>query len=81
MTDAMDPCHDVIHGVDLRTFADVCRGVQAYNYDQSKAIDIAASRGIDPADWRAALDGWNERIQASSDVARQFHAYFTEPPS
>jgi hypothetical protein len=68
---------DAIAGVDLRTYADVCRGLQAYNYDQSMAVTVAAAKGISAADWQTAMDGWNERIKANPAVAKQFNAFYT----
>lgn len=66
-----------IAGVDLATFAQVSAGLAAYNYDQSKAVVIAAERGIDAASWQLAVDGWNARITGNPAVARQFNAFYT----
>ena len=38
-----------IAGVSIETFAQVCKGLAAYNYDQTKAPGLAAARGIDAA--------------------------------
>jgi hypothetical protein len=66
-----------IAGVDLATFAQVSAGLAAYDYDQSKAVGLAAERGIDAAGWQLAVDGWNERIAAHPAVARRFNALYT----
>lgn len=66
-----------IAGVDLATFAQVSAGLAAYDYDQSKAVVLAGERGIDAASWQAAVDGWNARIAAHPEVARQFNALYT----
>ena len=68
---------DAIAGVDLRTFADVCRGLQAYNYDQAMAPTVAATKGITAEDWQTAMDGWNIRIKADPAIAQQFNAFYT----
>lgn len=66
-----------IAGVDLATFAQVSAGLAAYDYDQSKAVVLAAERGIDAGSWQLAVDGWNERIAAHPAVARRFNALYT----
>ena len=66
-----------IAGVDLPTFAQVSAGLAAYNYDASKAVEIAATRGIDEASWTTAVDGWNARIAANPAVAKQFNNHYT----
>lgn len=66
-----------IAGVELATFAQISAGLAAYNYDQSKAVGLAAALGIDSATWQAALDGWNQRITAYPDVAQRFNALYT----
>lgn len=67
---------DPIAGVSLEQFAEVSRELQNYNYDQTKAPEIAASKGISAEDWQAALDGWNDRIKADPAIAKQFNTYY-----
>ena len=66
-----------IAGVSLETYADVSKGLAAYNYDQSKAVEIAASKGISPENWEQAMAGWNDRIKAAPAVAQRFNALYT----
>ncbi len=66
-----------IAGVDLRTFAEVCAGLADHGYDQSKAVEVAAARGIDAGDWQLAMDGWNDRIAQHPAVASRFNAIYT----
>jgi hypothetical protein len=66
-----------IAGVDLATFAQISAGLAQFDYDQSRSVELAALRGIDPVSWQAALDGWNGRITSSPAVARQFNAFYT----
>lgn len=66
-----------INGVDLEAFAQVSAGLAAYNYDTSKAVEIAAARGIAADDWTTAVDGWNERIKANPAVAKEFNRLYT----
>lgn len=66
-----------IAGVDLASFAQVSADLAQYGYDQTKAVGLAAVRGIDAASWQTAMDGWNARIAANPAVARQFNAHYT----
>ena len=47
-----------------------------YDYDQSKAVEIASSKGISPSDWQTAMDGWNARMHNGA-VAQRFNAVYT----
>ena len=62
-----------IAGVSLDQYAAVSKGVAAYGYDQSKLVQITASKGIDELDWEAAFRGWNERIKRNPAVAQRFN--------
>ena len=66
-----------IAGVELAVFAQISAGLAQYNYDQSKAVGLAAAQGIDSASWQLALDGWNQRIAAHPAVAQRFNALYT----
>lgn len=66
-----------IAGVDLAVFAQISAGLAQYNYDQSRAVELAAARGIDGARWQLALDGWNARIASAPAVATLFNSYYT----
>lgn len=66
---AMEP----IAGVSLELFAEISRGLAAYDYDQSKAPTVAAKHGVSADNWQAAVDGWNQRITADKGVAQAFH--------
>jgi hypothetical protein len=73
---AEGPDYEPIAGVSLDQFAEVSKGLAAYNYDQSKAVEIAASKGISPDSWQQAMDGWNARITANPAVAQKFNALY-----
>jgi hypothetical protein len=66
-----------IAGVSIEQYAEVSKGLADYNYDQSKAVEIAASKGISPSDWEQAMTGWNARITANPAVAQRFNALYT----
>ena len=70
------PDFEPIAGVALDQYAAVSKGVAAYNYDQSKLVEIAASRGIPAPAWEAAFTGWNERIKRNPAVAKHFNTLY-----
>jgi len=74
--DPVGPDFEPIAGVELGQFAAVSKGVAAFNYDQSKLVEIAVSRGIDASAWEAAHQGWNERIKRNPAVARHFNQLY-----
>jgi hypothetical protein len=65
-----------IDEVSLEQFAAVSKGVAAFNYDQSKLVEIAASKGIPGYAWEAAFQGWNERIKRNPAVAQRFNQLY-----
>jgi hypothetical protein len=73
---AAGPDFEPIAGVSLEQFAEVCKGLAAHGYDQSKSPEVAASKGIAAADWQQALDGWNARVKANPAVAQRFSAAY-----
>jgi hypothetical protein len=70
------PDFEPIAGVSLDQFAAVSKGVAAYNYDQSRLVEIAANRGIDAVSWDSASRGWNDRIKANPAVAQRFNQLY-----
>ena len=75
--EASGPGLEPIAGVSLELYADISRGLAAYGYDQSKAVEVAASKGVAPGDWQQAMDGWNARMRSDPSVARRFNALYT----
>ena len=63
---------DPIAGVTLRVYAEINVELAQERYDTTKAISIAAARGISSASWREAVEGWNHRIRTSPAVAEEF---------
>lgn len=76
--DPAGPDFEPIAGVALDQFAAVSKGVAAFNYDQSKLVEIAASRGVPASAWAAAHQGWNDRIRRNPAVARHFNRLYRE---
>jgi hypothetical protein len=70
------PDFEPIAGVSLEQFAAISKGVAAYNYDQSKLVEVAASKGVDAASWDHASQGWNDRIKANPAVAQRFNVLY-----
>jgi hypothetical protein len=73
---AAGPDFEPIAGVSLELFAEVSKGLAAYGYDQSKAVEIAASKGVSADSWQQALDGWNVRVKGNPAVAQRFSAAY-----
>ena len=75
--DTSGPDFEPVAGVSLELFAEVSKGLAAYGYDQSKAVEIAAEKGVSGENWQLALDGWNVRMKANKAVAQRFNALYT----
>lgn len=70
---AEDPMWAPINGVSLQDYAELTRAAQARRVtDEAGMIAIGAERGWDPADTKAALDGWVQRMGQSMAVGQQF---------
>jgi hypothetical protein len=68
---------DPIAGVSIELYAEISKGLAAYNYDITKGPEVAASKGVSGEDWSAAMTGWNDRIKANRAVAQRFNALYT----
>jgi hypothetical protein len=75
-TAAAGPEYEPIAGVSLELFAQICKGLAAYGYDQSKGATVAATKGVGPDAWQQAMDGWNLRIRANPAMAQRFNALY-----
>lgn len=71
------PDFEPVSGVTLEQYAEVGKELAAHGYDQSKAIEIAAGKGIDAESWQQAVDGWNARMQTNPAVGQRFNALYT----
>lgn len=68
-----DPIWQPINGISLQDYADLARDAQARRVvDEAGMVALAAERGWDPADTKAALDGWVRRMGQSMAVGQQF---------
>ncbi len=70
------PDFEPIAGVSLELYAEISKGLAAYGYDASKAVEIAAAKGVSTAAWEQALAGWNQRIKANPAVGQRFNALY-----
>jgi hypothetical protein len=69
---ADDPIWQPINGFSLQDYADVARDAQARGVtDEAGMVAIAQERGWDPADAKAAIDGWVQRMHQSMAVGQQ----------
>jgi hypothetical protein len=67
---------DPIAGVSIELYAEISKGLAAYNYDISKGPEVAASKGVSADSWKQAMNGWNDRIKANRAVAQRFNALY-----
>jgi hypothetical protein len=70
---ADDPIWAPINGISLDDYAALAREAQARRItDEAGMIALAQERGWNPADTKAALDGWVQRMGQSMAVGQQF---------
>ncbi|EHB45004.1 hypothetical protein MycrhDRAFT_6681 [Mycolicibacterium rhodesiae JS60] len=69
-----DPIWEPINGISLQDYADLARLSQTHGItDEPGMIALAQrERGWDPADTKAALDGWVQRMGQSMAVGQRF---------
>jgi hypothetical protein len=73
---AEGPDYEPIAGVTLELYAAISKGLADYDFDLSRATDVAASKGVVEADWSTAVQGWNARIRANPNVGQRFNALY-----
>lgn len=70
---ADDAIWQPINGFSLQDYADLARQAQARGVtDEAGMIAIAQEKGFEPADTKAALDGWVRRMGESMAVGQRF---------
>lgn len=68
-----DPIWQPINGISMEDYADLARAAQARGVtDEAGTIALAQERGWNPADTKAAMDGWTQRMGQSMAVGQQF---------
>ncbi|MGX9791556.1 hypothetical protein [Mycobacterium sp. MMS18-G62] len=71
-----DPIWQPINGISLQDYAELARDAQARGVtDEAGMIAIAQEKGWNPADTKAALDGWVQRMGQSMAVGQQFRKF------
>ena len=71
-----DPIWQPINGISLQDYAELARESQARGInDEAGMITLAQERGWNPADTKAALDGWVQRMGQSMAVGQQFRKF------
>jgi hypothetical protein len=73
---ADDPIWAPINGISLEDYGQLARDAQARGVtDEAGMIALGQERGWDPADTKAALDGWVQRMGQSMAVGQQFRKF------
>jgi hypothetical protein len=71
-----DPIWEPINGISLQDYADLAKEAQGRGVtDEAGMIALAQEKGWDPADAKAALDGWVARMGQSMAVGQQFRKF------
>ena len=71
-----DPIWQPINGISLQDYAELAREAQARGVtDEAGMISLAQEKGWNPADTKAALDGWVQRMGQSMAVGQQFRRF------
>jgi hypothetical protein len=71
-----DPIWQPINGISLQDYAELARDAQARGInDEAGMITLSQERGWNPADTKAALDGWAQRMGQSMAVGQQFRKF------
>jgi hypothetical protein len=65
-----------INGVSIELYAEISRSFAEVGYDQSRGPELAGRKGVAPADWAAAMEGWNGRIATDPAVAKRFNSLY-----
>jgi hypothetical protein len=65
-----------IAGVSLEQYVEISKGLSAHGYDQSKAAQVAASKGVSADSWETAVAGWNDRIKANRAIGQRFNQLY-----
>jgi hypothetical protein len=73
---ADDAIWQPINGIALQDYAELAREAQTRGVtDEAGMIAIAQERGLNPADTKAVLDGWVQRMGQSMAVGQQFRKF------
>ena len=73
---ADDPIWAPINGISLHDYATLARDARPRGItDEAGLIAFAQERGWEPADTKAALDGWIQRMSQSMAVGQQFRKF------
>ena len=68
---------DPIAGVSLELYAQIAKDLAAVGYDQARAAEVAAKRGVSASNWDLAQKGWGDRIRSDRGVGAKFNALYT----
>src|SRR3978361_1793119 len=66
-----------IAGVSLETYTAIIKELGARGNDQSLLPEIAQPKGVQPADWEKAKEGWGGRIKDDRALGSKFNTLYT----
>ena len=65
-----------IAGVSLASFVAVSLELARFQFDASRAGEVAGDLGIAAEEWEIAADGWSRRLRSSPTVAAEFERMY-----
>ncbi len=66
---------DVINGVSLEKYAELCALMADTGTDEEKQNSIAEANGVKTEDWKAAKDGYTKRMMDPADMGKTAMAF------
>ncbi|WP_431973518.1 hypothetical protein [Micromonospora haikouensis] len=73
-----DPRLIPIEGVGLELYARASKAAATRGLDEAGMARYAATLGVDPATWPAAVAGWNARMRGDMQLATHFGRLYQE---
>ena len=75
--DVNDPIWDPIEGVSLEQYAQITKGAADQGIsDEAGVLAYAEQQGVEQANFRTAMAGWNERMKQSMAVGQRFNGIY-----
>jgi hypothetical protein len=74
--EATGPDFEPIANVSLALYAQISKNLATADYDQTRAVELAAAEGVSADDWAVAVEGWNVRMRSTQAVGKVFSSLY-----
>jgi hypothetical protein len=74
--EATGPDFEPIANVSLALYAQISKNLATADYDQTRAVELAAAEGVSADDWAIAVEGWNVRMRSTQAVGKVFSSLY-----